>query len=422
MEGFLYRLQRICKILNYLSGVNIVFVDAKQHRTVQYIINDIPAPLKNYIGSAENSYEAFATITADADYDIRLFSDPFHLSYMSSSVFEKDEYLGCIIVGPFLLEEPNSIMIQDVILVTDFPISLRSILKQYYRSITILNRYKVEVISECLFSMVHTFSFMPDIHPRVKEENIPPTKEHDMLSDGIKQNPNLYLDMIQKTYDKENELMHAVESGNYQASEKILTEYGFLNRFLNRVPNDPLRSYKNVTFVFNTLLRKAAENGGVHPIYIDSVSGKFAINIEKVTSMQQMTTLNQEMVFEYCELVNNCALKKYTRFMRKLIEYIRLNLDRNLSLEVLSKVMDMSPTGISRRFKAETGQSIIDFIHESRINESIKLMMNEKYNISEIALKVGFDDVNYFTKVFKKHQHVTPTAYRKSHGHSDTVT
>ena len=412
MEAFQLKLQKICRILSVQSDVNIAFVDSHRKKMVQYVINDIPALLKPYLGNIEGAYGSIACGTGD-DYDTYLLSDSFQLNYIAAPISENGVKLGAVFVGPFLMEEPSSVMIDNVILNRSLPVSLRSVLKQYYRSITILSKFKVDVVIESLFSLIQTMPYLPARDPNVKDDHFPLTQKSNILPGPIQQDADRYLDMIRKRYENENELMRAVANGNYRTTQKVLDQYGSLPLFLNRVPNDPLRSYKNVSFVFNTLLRKAAENGGVHPIYIDSVSGKFAVNIEKAASMQQMTALNKEMIFEYCELVNDYSLKKYSRFIRSVIEYIRLNLDKNLSLEVLAQATESSPTSVSKKFKAETGESITDFINGIRIREAVKLMRNDNYNISDIALKVGFSDVNYFTKVFKKLNAVTPTEYRK---------
>ena len=64
-------------------------------------------------------------------------------------------------------------------------------------------------------------------------------------------------------------------------------------------------------------------------------------------------------------------------------------------------------------FKKETGRSIIDFLIEERISESKKLLAEDSIPLATISELVGFDDYNYFSRVFKKRAGCTPSEYRK---------
>jgi YesN/AraC family two-component response regulator len=197
--------------------------------------------------------------------------------------------------------------------------------------------------------------------------------------------------------------------------EKFMNEDFFsLKKMPDRIPNDPLRSLKNISFVINTLLRKASEKGGLHPFYIHSISEKFAIQIEKSSSIRELIDLHDKMMFEYCDSVKKFSLKNYNYITRKAIEFIRLNLDKNLSLEGISSAIDANSYELSRQFNKETGQTITEYINKQRINEAIPILDNQNISITSIAHMVGFNDVNYFTKVFKQLKGITPSQYRKS--------
>lgn len=59
-----------------------------------------------------------------------------------------------------------------------------------------------------------------------------------------------------------------------------------------RIPNDPLRSEKNLIFAFNTCLRISVERVGLHPLYIHSISEKFAIQIGELKGIHLRPTEN----------------------------------------------------------------------------------------------------------------------------------
>ena len=133
-------------------------------------------------------------------------------------------------------------------------------------------------------------------------------------------------------------------------AERILNEEGSLiEKIPDRIPNDPLRSDKNLAFTFNTCLRIAVERGGLHPLYIHSISEKFAIQIEKTTSIQQLADLQIIMLREYCAAVRKYSLKNYSFLIRKAIEYIRFHLEQELSLETISVAIHSSTYELSRK-------------------------------------------------------------------------
>ena len=63
-------------------------------------------------------------------------------------------------------------------------------------------------------------------------------------------------------------------------------------------------------------------------------------------------------------------------------------------------------------FKRETGQSIIGYLTDQRIIEAKKLLIDSLLSLKEVAENVGFEDYNYFSRIFKKKTGYTPTQFR----------
>ena len=120
------------------------------------------------------------------------------------------------------------------------------------------------------------------------------------------------------------------------------------------------------------------------------------------------------MQLDYCDAVKKLSLKNYSSPIRKAIEFIRINLNQDLSLDSISVALHLSPSELSRQFKKETGENISDYVNKRRINEALYLLENESISITDVSYMVGFNDVNYFTKVFKKIKGMTPSRYRRS--------
>ena len=93
--------------------------------------------------------------------------------------------------------------------------------------------------------------------------------------------------------------------------------------------------------------------------------------------------------------------------------YIEENKGVNIKLEELAKNAGFSYTYFSYLFKKETGKTLTEYIQMVRIETAKKLLVEKERNISEIAELVGYNDIKFFTKQFKKTLGVSPNEYRK---------
>ncbi len=101
-------------------------------------------------------------------------------------------------------------------------------------------------------------------------------------------------------------------------------------------------------------------------------------------------------------------------FLESLIEQIEQEIGENLTAEKLAASMSMSHSTLYRKIKSYTGESINSFIRSIRLKQAANLLVDSDLNISQVAYKVGFSDINYFGKCFKQQFHMSPSAFIKS--------
>ena len=94
------------------------------------------------------------------------------------------------------------------------------------------------------------------------------------------------------------------------------------------------------------------------------------------------------------------------------VNYIQNNLKEDMSLKNLSNIASMSTTSFYRFFKRELGMSPIEFILKEKIKCAKKLLKNPGLQINEVCYLSGFEDANYFSRLFKKHEGITPKQYQ----------
>jgi len=94
------------------------------------------------------------------------------------------------------------------------------------------------------------------------------------------------------------------------------------------------------------------------------------------------------------------------------VEFIRLNLNENINLKHLSEKACMSSASFYRLFKRELGMSPLEFVISEKMRCAKQLLKNPTIQINEVCYLSGFEDSNYFIRLFKKHEGITPKQYQ----------
>lgn len=102
------------------------------------------------------------------------------------------------------------------------------------------------------------------------------------------------------------------------------------------------------------------------------------------------------------------------KLVNKVIVYLQDNYNSELRLEGISKIVNIHPRYLCTLFRQITGKTINEFLRQFRIEKAKKLLLYTTLSITEIAYEVGFNNSQYFSKVFSKMEGMEPRAFRKS--------
>ena len=112
-------------------------------------------------------------------------------------------------------------------------------------------------------------------------------------------------------------------------------------------------------------------------------------------------------------LREKASKNRYDDVVREVIEYIEKNyMDENLSLNLLASHVNFSPNHLSTIFSQQTGQTLIKYLTDFRMNKAKELLRCTGKRSSVVSTEVGYKDPHYFSYLFKKTQGMTPTQYR----------
>ena len=396
--------------LNTLNGMNVnAFVLKKDNSNLELIDNRFRALL----------YEDFTYTDAFELWEHKIKknslmrkTDDFLFSYMFLRVPE--EYLSagdssCLSIGPFSERRRNREEIYHIMQKKEIREHLFNDIAAFYDAVPVVEN---TVSFETVVRQFATGLFGCEYHLEYLPEDCVLFLGSNKILRTVKENPQMAKDTIAERYHVENELMEAIAAGDYDRAHSLHGK--FVTYHIRPRAKTPLRNKQHLAIVLNTLCRKAVESGGVHPLYIDDLSTRFAVLINEVSSLADVNALSSEMIHKYCLLVKNHAMKGYSAVTKEIISYIDFHYTEDLNLNYFAGMFNMSKTYLSNLFKKETGVTLTDFIHQVRMRKAITLINSSALPITAIATACGYNDINYFIRVFKRTYGLSPKQYQKS--------
>lgn len=343
---------------------------------------------KDYFNNIEENY-------------IYYFKNCLDINLVIMKIPNKDK-TELFVFGPFLVEEFSPIFFNRIQTINKIAISTMQALKSYYSTIPVINEITVQntfkTIASYLFNNFKSENYkIINLNQNVNSKTMPATS----LTYSMK--------ILEERYEIENNLLDSISKGDTTLALKHFSN--FPSSLLSQRFENPLRSQKNSLIILNTLYRKAAEIGKVHPVYIDQLSTEFSVNIEHSNNMNELNSFSFNMTRKYCQLVKIHSLSMYSKNIRNTINFINLNLNSPLSLAFLADNIKINSSYLSAQFKKETNKTVTSYIHYARIEAAKYLLVTENVCLSDISVQVGIYDYNYFSRLFKSQTGMSPLQY-----------
>ena len=122
---------------------------------------------------------------------------------------------------------------------------------------------------------------------------------------------------------------------------------------------------------------------------------------------------SQDKTREICRGMTTVKEKESESVITRAKAYIDENFRKDISLDDVSRHVDISPYYFSKLFKQQDGRTFIEYLTGVRIHEARRLLRSPGYSIKEIGIMCGYSDPNYFSRIFKKYEGVTPSEFRE---------
>jgi AraC-type DNA-binding domain-containing proteins len=202
-----------------------------------------------------------------------------------------------------------------------------------------------------------------------------------------------------------------LESGQKERFNTVLYEFtGYLKNINSKSYTPALEIYYSVSLVILSYIN----NWNL----ADKISPK--VNLGILTSAddhktwQDAASYLEKLSGVIFEAQQNEENERSLAAISKVQKYINEHLNEDLSLVRLGELVYFNPSYLSRLFKQITGENLLKYINEVRLNKSKVLLMDRNLKIHEIAARLGFISAPYFTRFFKKHLNISPQEFRDS--------
>ena len=373
---------------------------------------EVDRGLRSMIFGEENySNILFNSLTQAERGTVYRFFDEHHCCYIFMKMPVGEEYF---FIGPYLLYLPNPSEIQRKPEVEAGSRVTAEELMRYYTALPLINDENLLLtvggtLAESLYGKnAYRMEYI--------EYMIPDRVAPSVFSAQHRQPKELTVSIaaLEARYASEKELMEAVSQGQLHRVSTIAA--GFYLSATEQRLSDGLRDRKNYMIILNTLLRKAAEYGKVHPVHIDRMSAYYAMEIEQLSGEGEAVSLMEDMIRSYCLLVKEHSLRNHSDLVGRAIAIIHFDLPADLSLKSIAAQLNVTPSYLSALFKKECGCTLTEYVNDRRLDYALHLLTNTNRQIQNVAFESGIQDVNYFIRLFKRRTGMTPSCYRKQLG------
>lgn len=173
-----------------------------------------------------------------------------------------------------------------------------------------------------------------------------------------------------------------------------------------------LASTRTMLLQITTSIGKVSEEYDIEELYVN----KLITNFELITSLDEYFSWICSRIDLFNDKFNSRNSAIDHEFILKISKYISENVDAQLSLNSVADAFYISPSHLSKIFKKSTGTNFSEFIIGKKFERAAELLLkNKDMEINELSEKIGYQNISYFTRLFKEKYGMTPLQYRKKH-------
>ena len=219
-------------------------------------------------------------------------------------------------------------------------------------------------------------------------------------------------------FEFEKHIFNLINTGNKDKLEEIVSA------LIREIRNSSDMHYDNVIQVFNQLA------GNTVKFLLDlhcNISMIFGNNFNMYHSLTMKETLDdiKDWFVEIYSTITDYLQKskyQYKSYYELALDYIHMNYRKDIDINEIAEHVGLSYSHLRKIFKDETGENIVNYVNNLRINESKRLLCQTNLTIREISINLGYNNDQSFVRFFKKYEGISPSEFRVSNKGLGSIT
>lgn len=332
---------------------------------------------------------------------------PAGLAFINTIISKGEEEKLGVSAGPFVMIEPAEAF-DDLKIFFGSKLS-RNLLDEA-RKLPEIECSKVSTYADVLFMLASYLVERNSIEMRIMEQLAQNESEQFYQIADIK---NTKAENYNYPIESEKMLQNYIAQGDKTASQKVL------NEILGHIffcSGGNFNVIKARTTELIVLLSRAAIAGGADVVEVFGLNYDYLNDIHNCKTLDELNRWLSNVLIRFTNAVFDVGTVKHSDIIMKIIEYVRRNYMKKITLNDISNHVNFSVSYISRIFKEEMGTNMMNFINKVRVENAKMLLMKNEIPLIEVSYLCGFEDQTYFNKVFKKLTNISPGKFRDKRG------
>lgn len=335
-----------------------------------------------------------------------IFSCHANLNHIAFPLVNHGDLLGSVILGPFLMDIPDSTLVSTVAEQYGLTPALSLDLYDELTSLQIVTPPRVQMLKKMM-------DFM--LSPLISAERALLIQSQEKLYQQSRINETIQAykekeetPSSQFFYRREKELLSKVRTGNVSEVKALLND---LLGYVLFSQGGKLESVRIRSIELATLLSRVAIDGGAKIDSIYELNNKLLPALYNEQDLDDLCLYLQEVAENFMTAMF-FEQDKGNLYIRKALRYMTDHYREHLTMPAVAEYVQLSPSYFSTLFSQIVGVSFRDQLCRIRVEESKRLLLSTDYSLANIAIAVGFPDQSYFCKAFKRIVGMSPGKFR----------
>ncbi|MBE6903316.1 MAG: AraC family transcriptional regulator [Ruminococcaceae bacterium] len=319
---------------------------------------------------------------------------PLALVFVAACVYgENGEMSAGLVCGPIVMDNADDFLSAPELFQY----------RESFEKISVFSTKRVNDLAELMYSTALYLSDSPQSSLKAQVYS-----QEKLLNTLYEQAEKLEQD-TRVLIDGENRLEQLIKSKDKAGAQQLLNEILGQIYFSSAYDVELIKARLLELIV---LMSRATIDAGADINEILQFNTNYIKEIEKISNIEELSAWITQIMHRFINYTFDFTQIKHSNTVYKVMDFVKRNYDRKLTLEEISSKVFLSRTYLSKIFKEETNQTLSNYINSVRIEKSKQLLKDSSISLIDIAGLCGFEDQSYFTKVFTKEVGISPKKYR----------